>query len=156
MLKVERTMDVAAPVELVWQKISNITDIQDWSKTVNEAHYHTEKQRGVGAGRTCDVKGFGTLIEDVTEWKENESYTLSLKGLPKFVKEASGTWRLQETGPNTTRVTTAISLQTRYGVLGALMENFLLKPNFGKVLKTAQAEFKSYVERGEAENRKVG
>lgn len=156
MLKVERTMDVAAPVELVWEKISAITEIQDWSRTVNEAHFHTEKQRGIGAGRTCDVRGFGTLIEDVVEWTENEGFTLSLRGLPKFVKEASGGWRLVKTGPNTTRVTTHVHLQTRYGLVGSLMEKFLLKANFAKTLAVVQGEFKSYVEGSTAEVRKAG
>ena len=155
MLTVERTMDVAAPIELVWEKISKITDIQDWSGTVNEAHFHTEQQRGVGAGRTCDVKGFGTLIEDVVEWKENEGYTLSLKGLPKIVREASGSWRLRKNGSNSTRVTTTVSIQTRFWPIGSLMEKFLLKPNFGKVLRVVQGEFKSYVEKGKAEDEKV-
>ena len=55
-MQVQGTIEIDATVEFVWSKISNLTDIQNWSVTVNESHYHTDAQRGLGAGRTCDVK----------------------------------------------------------------------------------------------------
>ncbi len=64
-MQVERVIEMDAPVDFVWSKISNLADIQLWSETVNDAHYHTDRQRGPGAGRACDVKGFGTFVENV-------------------------------------------------------------------------------------------
>ena len=145
-MQVKRTIEIDAPIEVVWSKISNLTDIQHWSATVNESHYHTDIQRGNGAGRTCDVKGFGTLVENVLEWKENESFRLSLEGLPAFVKEASGGWRLESLGPNRTRATTFIDLHTRYWPVGTLIEKLMLGPKFGKTVEGVQREFKAFVE----------
>ena len=145
-MQIQRIIEIDAPVETVWSKISNLTDIQNWSATVNEAHYHTDVQRGLGAGRTCDVKGFGTLVENVLEWKENESFRLSLEGLPVFVKDASGGWRLESLGANRTRATPTIDMQTRFWPVGALMEKFMLGPQFDKAIEGVQAEFKAYVE----------
>lgn len=144
-MQILKTIEIDAPVELVWSKISNLADIQNWSVTVNESHYHTELQRGLGAGRTCDVKGFGTLVENVLEWTENESFTLSLEGLPFFVKEASGGWRLEKLGADRTRATVTINMQTRFWPVGALMEKFLLGPQFSKAIEGVQLEFKAYV-----------
>ncbi len=149
-MQVQRIIEIDAPVEFVWSKISNLTDIQNWSVTVNEAHYHTDVQRGLGAGRTCDVKGFGTLVENVLEWNENESFRLSLEGLPAFVKDASGGWRLEKMGPDRTRATTTIDMQTRFWPVGALMEKLMLGPKFGKAIEGVQAEFKAHVERSVA------
>lgn len=145
-MQVQRTIEIDAPLEYVWSMISNLTDIQNWSETVNEAHYHTDARRGLGAGRTCDVKGFGTLVENVLEWNENESFRLSLEGLPAFVKDASGGWRLERLGDNRTRATVTIDMKTRFWPLGALMEKFLLGPQFRKTIEGVQAEFKAYVE----------
>ena len=145
-MQIKRTIEIDAPVEFVWSKISNLTDIQHWSATINEAHYHTDGQRGLGAGRTCDVNGFGTLVENVLEWKENESFRLSLEGLPAFVKEASGGWRLESLGTNRTSATTFIDMQTRYWPVGALIEKLMLGPKFGKTVEGVQGEFKAYVE----------
>ncbi len=150
-MHMERTIEINAPIELVWNKISNLADIQNWTTTVIESHYHTETQSGLGAGRTCDVKGFGTLVENVLAWEENKSFTLSLEGLPAFIKEASGGWRLESVGDNKTCATVAIDMQTRFWPIGALMEKFLLGPQFKKTLEGVQAEFKTYVEASTAD-----
>jgi hypothetical protein len=149
-MHVQRSIEIDAPIEEVWNKISNLADIQNWTATVNESHFHTDVQRGPGAGRTCDVPGFGTLVENVLEWKEGESFRLSLEGLPAFVKEASGGWQLEIVGINRTRATTFIDMQTRFWPVGALMEKFLLGPKFGKTIEGVQAEFKTFVEKDAA------
>ena len=149
-MKVEKDIEIDAPLDLVWDKISRLTDIQHWTRTVKEAHFHTETQRGLGAGRTCEVPGFGTLVENVLEWTENESYTLSLEGLPFFVKEAYGGWRLEKVSDNRTRATTFINMETGFWPIGALMEKFALGPKLGKTISIVQSEFKTYVERGAA------
>jgi hypothetical protein len=79
-MHVQRIIEIDAPIAVVWRKISNLTDIQNWSQTINQAHYHTDVERGLGAGRTCDVKGFGTIVKNVLEWNENESFKLSMEG----------------------------------------------------------------------------
>jgi hypothetical protein len=145
-MHIEHTIEIDAPIDLVWGKISNLADIQNWTKAVKESHFHTELERGIGAGRTCDVVGFGTLVENVLEWDEGKSFNLSLEGLPFFVKEASGGWRLEELGPNRTRGITSIDVKTRFWPIGALLERFVLGPQFHKTVKGAQREFKTYIE----------
>jgi hypothetical protein len=142
----EHTIEIDAPIDLVWGKISNLADIQNWTKAVKESHFHTETERGIGAGRTCDVPGFGTLVENVLAWDEGKSFNLSLEGLPFFIKEASGGWRLEELGPNRTRAITFIDVKTRFWPIGALLERFVLGPQFHKTVKGAQREFKTYIE----------
>lgn len=145
-MQIEHTVEIDAPIDMVWNKISNLADIQNWTKAVKESHFHTETERGIGAGRTCDVPGFGTLVENVLEWDEGKSFRLSLEGLPFFIKEASGGWRLEEVGPNRTRGITFIDLKTRFWPIGVLLEKFALGPQFHKTVKGAQREFKTYVE----------
>jgi len=147
-MHIEHTVEINAPIDQVWSKISNLADIQNWTKAVKESHFHTEKTRGIGAGRTCDVPGFGTLVENVLEWDEGKSFRLSLEGLPFFIGDSSGGWRVEEIGPNRTRGVTFIDIKTRYWPFGALMEKFALGPQFNKTVKGAQREFKAYVEGG--------
>jgi uncharacterized membrane protein len=145
-MHIEHIIEIDAPIDLVWSKISNLADVQNWTKAVKESHFHTEIERGIGAGRTCDVPGFGTLVENVLDWDEGKSIRLSLEGLPFVIKEASGGWRLEELGPNRTRAVTSIDLKTRFWPIGALLEKFALGPQFNKTVKGAQREFKTYVE----------
>lgn len=154
-MHIEHTVEIDAPMELVWSKISNLADIQNWTKAVKESHFHTEKERGIGAGRTCDVPGFGTLVENVLEWDEGKSFRLSLEGLPFFIKEASGGWRLEELSSSRTRGVTFIDLKTKFWPVGTLLERFVLGPQFHKTVKGAQREFKVYVERSAAKTVKA-
>ena len=94
--------------------------------------------------------GLGTLVENVLEWTEKESYTLSLEGLPFFVKDAYGGWRLEKVSDNRTRATTFIKMETGFWPIGALIEKFMLGPQINKTIKIVQGEFKSYVEQGAA------
>ncbi len=149
-MKVEKSIEIDAPMGLVWDKISRLTDIALWTRTVRSAHFHTETERGIGAGRTCDVPGFGTLVENVLEWEEGESYTLSLEGLPFFVKKAYGGWRLKEMSDTRTHATTFIVMETGFWPMGALMEKFMLGPQLNKTIAIVQSEFKAFVERGDA------
>ncbi|MFT5142494.1 MAG: hypothetical protein ACI80V_000760 [Rhodothermales bacterium] len=146
-MKVEKSIEIDAPIGPVWDKISRLADIALWTRTVREAHFHSEVERGIGAGRTCDVPGFGTLVENVLEWEEGESYTLSLEGLPFFVKKAFGGWRLREMSDNRTQATTFIVMETGFWPVGALMEKFALGPQLNKTISIVQAEFKAFVER---------
>lgn len=145
-MHLEQTIEIDAPIELVWEKISNLADIQNWTKSVASSHFHTEVHRGPGAGRTCEVPGFGTLVENVLEWNETESFRLSLEGLPFFIGEASGGWRLKKLAEDKTRATTFIDLKTRFWPVGALLEKLALGPQFAKTVRGVQGEFKSFVE----------
>ncbi len=154
-MHIEQTIEIDAPMDLVWSKISNLADVQNWTEAVDKSYHHTEIERGIGAGRTCDVPGFGTIVENVLEWDEGESFRLSIEGLPFFIKEASAGWRLEELGPNRTRGTAFVDLRTGLWPIGALMERFALGPQFSKTIKSAQREFKTYVEGGVEVPKKV-
>jgi hypothetical protein len=145
-MHIEQIIEIDAPVDLVWENISDLANVQNWTKAVNKSYFHTEIKRGIGAGRTCEVEGFGTIVENVLDWDEGKSIRLSLEGLPFFIKEASGGWRLEELGPNRTRGIAYIDMKTRFWPIGALLERFALGPQFSKTLKGAQREFKAHVE----------
>ena len=149
-MQVKQTIEIDAPLDAVWDKISDLVGIKNWTSTVTEAHYHTETQRGLGAGRTCEVKGLGTLVENVLEWNEGESYRLSLEGLPFFIREASGGWRLEKVDADHTRATTFIDMETGFWPVGPLMERFMLGPQMTKTIKLVQSEFKRSLRRERA------
>ena len=53
---------------------------------------------------------------------------------------------MEELGPNRTRAITSIDVKTRFWPIGALLERFVLGPQFHKTVKGAQREFKTYIE----------
>lgn len=146
MLSISRTTEIDASVEQVWDILSELDRVDEWSSSVESAHYHTATDKGVGLGRTCEVKGFGILVEEAIEWKEYETFTLSIEGMPPFVRRATGSWKLERIAPHVTRAHTTISIETRFGPVGKLMEVVMMKPQLGKTIEILQAEFKAHVE----------
>jgi uncharacterized protein YndB with AHSA1/START domain len=146
MFVVEKSVAIDAPVGHVWELLSKLDGVETWLDDVIEAHYHTKNTSGVGAGRTCDIKGFGTVVETAVEWKENESFTLDIQGMPAIIGDAKGTWTLAPSGDSQTNATMRIRVETRFWPLGAIMEKLMLRRNFMKNVEGGTAAFKQYVE----------
>lgn len=151
MLEITKTIDIDAPVNDLWRKLAKLDDVQDFVENVTKSYYSSEQKEGVGAERTCEVRGFGTLIEQVIEWKDGETLTYAIEGMPKIVKHAQSTWRLQPKNHVQTTVTVTSSIDTRYGVLGKLMGNLAMKPQLTRVIGGALTSFKQLVEQSEPE-----
>jgi len=151
-MQISRSIDINAPVNDVWQKLAKLDDVQNFVDSVTKSYYNSEQKEGVGAARTCEVKGFGTLVEEIVEWKDGESLTYTVAGMPPMVKHAQSNWRLERKSHFQTTVTVTSSMETRYGVFGAFMERFVMKPRISRLLEDALSQFKSYVEHAEAQN----
>jgi len=146
MFVVEKSVALDAPVGNVWELISKLDGVEIWLDDVIEAHYHTKNTSGVGAGRTCDIRGFGTLVETAVEWKENETFTLDIQGMPAVIGDAKGTWTLAASGDDRTNATMRMRIETRFWPIGAIMERVILRRKFMKNVEGATAAFKQYVE----------
>ena len=151
MLQITKTIDIDAPVNDVWQKLAKLDDVQNFVDSVTKSYYSSEQKEGVGAERTCEVKGFGTLVEEIVEWKDGETLTYTVAGMPPMVKHAQSNWRLERKSHIQTTVTVTSSMETRYGLFGAFMEKFAMKPRITRILEDALSQFKNYVEQAEAQ-----
>jgi uncharacterized membrane protein len=150
MLQITRTIDINAPVNDVWKKLAKLDDVENFVDSVTRSVYNTEQKEGVGASRTCDVKGFGTIVEEIIDWREGEAFTYTVEGMPKMVKHAQSKWLLESKSQSETTVSVTTSIETRYGAFGRLMEKFALAPKLGTTLTGALRQFKEHVERAQS------
>ena len=89
-MQITRTIDINAPVNDVWKALAKLDDVQNFVDSVTKSYYNSEQKEGVGAARTCEVKGFGTLVEEIVDWKDGETLTYRVEGMPSIVKHAAG------------------------------------------------------------------
>lgn len=146
MLHIETTIDIDAPVDEVWRRLAKLDDVQNWVRSVKKSYYSSDQTEGIGAERTCEVQGFGTLREKIVEWRDGESLAYTAEGMPSVVKRAQNTWRLEPIDARRTRVRSRIDLETRYGVFGTLMGRLMMRPQMTRLMKEATASFKDFVE----------
>lgn len=148
-MQITRTIDINAPVNDVWKALAKLDNVQNFVDSVTKSYYSSEQKEGVGAERTCEVKGFGTLVEEIIEWKDGETLTYTVEGMPRIVKHAQSTWRLERKNHFQTTVSVTSSMETRYGPVGVLMQKFAMKPRITRLLQDALAQFKEFVEQAE-------
>ena len=150
MLQIATTIDIDAPVNDVWKILAKLDDVENFIDAVTRSYYSTDQKEGVGAARTCEVEGFGTLVEEIVDWKDGETLTYAIEGMPKLVKHAESKWVLEAKHPQQTTLTVTSTIETRYGAFGRLMEKIALKPKLGPTLRGVVRQFKDHVERSQS------
>ena len=150
MLQITESIEVNAPPSEVWRHLAKLDDVQHFVASVKRSVYSSERREGVGAARTCEIKGFGKLVETITDWEEGRTLTYEVEGMPAFVKHAQSTWTVEGKNQSQTIVTVRNVMQTRYGFLGKMMEQYAMKPRVTRLLGDAVREFKQHVEQAPA------
>lgn len=74
-LKVEKELN--HPKSKVWETVAlGFGDVAKYNPALTSSKFDSEKREGVGTNRHCEFKPKGHIKEEITEWNENESFTL--------------------------------------------------------------------------------
>jgi hypothetical protein len=147
MIKLQATVCIEASPEKVWAALARLEDIRLWSREVLHASCPEGKSQGIGAERTCKLKGNITLIETWTAWEEGKSFTYEGLGLP-LIKKATNTWSIREDNGKIL-LTSNATVEVKGGIFGKLLEP-LMAPMMRRISPKAFASFKYLVENGKA------
>jgi hypothetical protein len=146
MIKLSATACINAPVSVVWEALARIEDIQLWAEPVITARSSGEVSRGVGAARTCSLRGNIVLEERWTAWDEGHSFEYQGFGLP-MVQRAGNRWSVRPEGPDQTLLVTEAEVELKGGFLGRLLEP-LMAPLMRRMGKRSLASLKFLIENG--------
>ena len=146
MVKLFASVCVEAPVEIVWARLARLEDIRLWSEAVLDARCEGPLSQGVGAERTCDLRGGITIRERWVAWNEGHSFTYEGVGVP-FVAHARNEWSVQAECDQTL-LTSHAEVVLKGGRLGRLLEPFVAY-QLKRIGPRRLAAFKYLVEHGE-------
>ena len=140
-------IEITAPTERVWSVISDYAHPHRYLSGVCDAKLVDERERGVGAARTCDLPPVlwmrQYVVEEVDEWIEGRSFAFVIKDTSAPIDEGRARWRVIPTVAGT-RLT--VDVRYRPSPLGWVMRRSLATA-FRQQLETALAEIKEFVER---------
>jgi hypothetical protein len=126
--------------------LARLEDIQLWSEAVLDARCEGALSHGVGAERTCDLRGGVTIRERWLAWDEGRSFTYEGLGIP-LVARARNEWTVEPEGDQTLLISQA-EVELKGGRLGGLLEPIVaLQAN--RIGPRTLAAFKYLVEHGE-------
>lgn len=123
-MNLKMTACIEAPIEKVWSVLADISNVPLWIDPIISATCENGKTSGVGAVRTCRLKGNLFIQEEWIDWNEGDSYTYKAFGAP-MVKSAENKWSVQSENGKTL-LTTESAVELKGGILGKLLEPLML------------------------------
>ena len=144
MTTVTQQIEINASADEVWGAIADFGGVYKWAPNVTSSYSTTEANGGVGAGRHCEVQGFGGIDEEIVDWKEGHSYRYQVENIGPIGKLVNE-WSVTSDGDNSL-VTTSASYRMRFGIMGALMDRLMVRRSIRKAMAQSQGGLKVYVE----------
>lgn len=146
MSKINFAITIDAPIAKTWEVLGDFPNVYKWSPAVTASSAVPGHERGSDAVRVCEVPGFGTVDETVTDWTEGHGFTYEIVATGP-IKTAVSDWRLRsEDGKTVADV--AVNFKVRFGALGSVMDRLVMRRMMKRALVRTLAGLKYYVETG--------
>jgi len=133
MIHNERTRDISAPPEAVWRLLGRFMHIGDFHPRIASVDALTEGEPGEGSSRRCNFKDGSSVVEQVTSWESGRRYRVRLSEYSMPLKQAFAEFSIEPAGDGKTRARMAMDYQVKFGPLGWLMGQTMIKSMKGKV-----------------------
>jgi len=120
-LKVQRSVEIAAPPEKIWPFLIEPEKIVKWFNLLRKFEYTGDKRSGVGATFYYEEKSGGQLMKlnyKVTEWIEHKKLAFGVTS--GFLKKDDQIWSV-EAVPSGSKFTMFEDLEMPMGILGKII-----------------------------------
>lgn len=147
MATLQNEITIDAPIEKIWDALSNLEDLEKYDPTVNKSVAVTTLKSNIGAKRKVDMQdGKNWFEEKCTVWKPNEALTFELTACSFPVHKLQHSYSFEKVG-NKTKVTQIMTYQMKYGLLGRMMDSIMVRKKNDAGIKKFFAGLKSYAEK---------
>ena len=145
-MKVQRSIEIAAPPEKTWPFLVETDRILKWFYLLQKFEYTGEQRSDVGTTFYYEEKSAGRLMKlhyKVTEWVENERLAFIMTSGP--LKKDDQIWSI-EAMPSGSRFTLTEDVEMPWGIIGKIMEVLLVGRTIGKHQEEILANLKGLAE----------
>lgn len=135
MIRQQRSRDIDVTPETVWAEISRYMHINEFAPFVDSVDALSDRDSGVGAKRRCNFDNGSSMVEEVIAWTPNRGYRVRASEMdPMPLHEAVAELSVTPLGNGRATVTWSMDYRVKYGPLGWLMGQTMMKMMMGKVL----------------------
>lgn len=129
-----RSRTIGAALEAVWSVLGHFMHIDAFASEIASVEPLTSGADGVGSRRRNHFRNVSSLVEEVAEWRSGEGYRVKMIELAAMpLKEASANIRISSADGGS-RVTWSFARRVKYGPLGWLLGQAMMKPAMGKIM----------------------
>ena len=134
MIHFARSRTIDATPDAVWAVLSRFMNIDEFAPMIKSVEALTEGAPGLGSKRRNIFENGTSVVEEVTDWKPNKGLTVKLSDMAAMpLHEASSETRIMPVGGKT-KVTWTFDYRVKYGPLGWIMGQTMMKMMMGKII----------------------
>ncbi len=135
MIHHQRILVIDSSPNAVWDVLGRFMHIDEFAPLVKSVDALTAGEDQVGSKRRCHFDDGSSLVEEVTEWEANSRYRVRLSEIDSTpLKEAYAELSIKPHGSGQTHVEWSMDYRVKYGPLGWLLGQTMMKMMMGKIL----------------------
>lgn len=155
MPSVRATRTINASTSKIWTVLSDYSNIQVFHPNVEYVDQLSEDDRGLGAKRRCNFYDGTSAVEEIIEWKEGQSFTVTVTESTVPATNVTAVMEISKRNAHQSEVYIEMRYTPKWGVFGKIVNVLILRMAmrhvFNKVLKGLQ----HHVETGELIGKKA-
>lgn len=146
MATIHNEITVNAPVEKIWEALTNIELLDKYDPTVKKSTALSENKSGLNAKRkVLMLDGKNWFDEKVTVFKPNEALTYQLTDCSFPIAGLKHSYSFEKVG-NQTKVKQVMEYTVKFGLFGKLLDSLMIRKQSDTGIKKFFAGLKSYAE----------
>lgn len=135
MIHFERSLDIDATPEALWSVVGRYMHIDEFAPLVTSVDALTEGDDRVGSKRRCHFEDGSSVVEELTSWEPGRKYRVRLSEMASMpLHEAHAEVAIEALDGGRARVVWGMDYRVKYGPLGWLLGQTMMKMMMGKVL----------------------
>jgi len=135
MIHFERTLDIDATPDAIWAVLGNFMHIDEFAPEIVSVDALTKGKDKIGSKRRNNFKNGTSLVEEITEWEPKRRYRVRMSEMSSMpLHEAYSAMSIKPTGSGRSMVTWDMDYRVKFGPLGWLLGQTMMKMMMGKIL----------------------
>jgi hypothetical protein len=145
---IEKTLKVNLPATRIWQVMGDFSSVEHFATTIKTSPITNNVPSGIGARRLCTFQDGSSLVEEITEYKEGEGFTMELSQFSLPLKSMNAQMRVKAIDENSSELYMSSEFIVKAGVFGWLMGLVIMKPMMKGVFKKLLTGLAYYTDTG--------
>ena len=146
MTTLHNEITINAPVEKIWEALSNIEELDKFDPTVKKSTALTAEKNGIGAKRKVNMMdGKNWFDETCTVWKPNEALTYELTACSFPVHKLKHSYSFEKIGSQI-KVRQVMEYQIKFGFFGKILDALMIRKQSDNGIKKFFAGLKQFAE----------
>lgn len=146
MATIHNEITINAPIEKIWEALTEVEMLDKYDPTVKKSTILSQTKKGLGAKRKVDMlDGKNWFEEQCTVHLPNQTLTYELTACSFPVHQLKHSYSFENLGSQI-KVKQVMQYQMKYGLLGKIMDIFMVRKQSDSGIKKFFAGLKSYTE----------